>query len=145
MKTYKSFVSGIFFAVLLNSKYVFRYPDLRIRTRNPELGSGSGMPINYISAGSCSGSGSYQDNYIAIEKILYVFLLIKKSLRQHLKYKSSSEVLYGSRSQINIRSTGSRGLYFGKKRIFIPPPPQKSIFFPKKKQLDFRATLQMTK
>jgi hypothetical protein len=41
MKTYKaSFVSCIFFAVLLKRKYVFGYPDLRIRTRNPELGSG---------------------------------------------------------------------------------------------------------
>ncbi len=51
MKTYKeSFVSGIFFAVLLNSKYFFRNPDLRLR--NPKLESGSGRRINYRSAGS---------------------------------------------------------------------------------------------
>jgi hypothetical protein len=40
-----------------------------------------------------------------------------------------------------------RGLYFGRKRIFIPPPPPPSeiyIFSPKK-QRDFRATLPTTK
>jgi hypothetical protein len=39
----------------------------------------------------------------------------------------------------------NRGLYFGRKRIFIPPPPSEIYIFSPKKQRDFRATLPTTK
>ncbi len=42
----------------------------------------------------------------------------------------------------------TRGLYFGRKRIFIPPPPPLEIYIfppPPKKQRDFHATLPTTK
>jgi hypothetical protein len=38
-----------------------------------------------------------------------------------------------------------RGLYFGRKRIFIPPPPLGNLYFSPKKQRDFRATLPTAK
>ncbi len=59
--------------------------------------------------------------------------------------KSTAGSGFAIKSKLDSDSHRRRGLYFGRKRIFIPPPPWEIYIFSQKKQRDFRATLLTTK